>query len=207
MNLHLLLFAATVALVPTIASADVLFQKDLTFSQARGTSPGVTLEDRVGYSVSFSGSDIESMQPVYLFDELILSAADIGKTFTASAANDPNFASSAAVLTNGTDEQYFTRVRYFRVGSPSSPTNTSWAQESALLGRTEAAPDLAGHEIDGINLTLNSFSVTDTILLGEQPGRRYDLGVTLTIEGIAVPEPGMLVVVPVVGMLMRRRRA
>jgi hypothetical protein len=64
---------------------------------------------------------------------------DTGRTFFANTLNEPDFAGFAAGLTDGING-----VFRFQQGSPGSFQD--WSEQS-FLGRSAAAPDLAGYNI------------------------------------------------------------
>jgi hypothetical protein len=122
---------------------------------------------------------------------VILTADDIGRTFRATAETDPEFASVAARLTNGVDEDTHNSLRF---------ADGQWGAyndiESYLFG-TSSAPDFPGATITAITFRLERFHLIDGPSL-----RDYHASGILTVEGIPaegppngpapVPEPATL---------------
>jgi hypothetical protein len=212
MNLHQLLTSAAIILVPAVASADVLLNVNRPIDvKASYDSSVQQWEDRLNYSLLFSPPPELLNDPTlpWLFPDLVLTATDVGKTFTVTAS-DPNFAANAASMTNGVNDSFYTRGRYFSPNGASG-SKAGGANEEFMLFLNDGrpGPDLAGHEVHAVSFTLNSFAVNDyseTILGQTFQGRRFTGDITLTIEGVAIPEPASLLVLPAIGMLMSRRR-
>jgi hypothetical protein len=78
-----------------------------------------------------------------------LGTNDAGGTFFANAMNEPGFADFAAGLTDGING-----IIRFQDGRPGAFQDWS---EQGFLGRSAAAPDLAGHDITQIGFRVNNF--------------------------------------------------
>ena len=173
------------------------------------TSSGVAffaLSSSVDYDLCLSPSP--TCQSPVLFDTLVVSAADAGSIFTATAATDPGFAAFAAALTNGSADFFIQR----RADPPGSQSGLLTGRESIAFAGAGSASlngiDLAGFTIDRIEFELGSdFTITQV------PGSFLSytaLGGTLRFRvfGNPVPEPATALFVGG-GMLLlgSRRRA
>jgi hypothetical protein len=109
---------------------------------------------------------------------VIFTADDIGRTFRATAETDPEFASVAARLTNGIDEETYNSLRF---------ADGQWGVhndiESYLFG-TSSAPDFPGATITAITFRLGRFHLIDGPSL-----RDYEASGILAVEGIPAEGP------------------
>jgi PEP-CTERM motif-containing protein len=112
---------------------------------------------------------------------VILTAADIGRTFRATAETDSEFASVAARLTNGVDEETYNSLRF---------ADGQWAARNDVENyffQRSSPPDLAGATVTAITFRLERFFVIDGPSF-----RHYHASGILTFEGIPAegPPPG-----------------
>jgi hypothetical protein len=139
---------------------------------------------------------------VQLFSEFVLSADDVGRTFVANAASDPDFAEVARQLTNGVgnynEVQFATRSGIGAIGR---------AAEGPLFNLT--TPDLSGFRISAFTFRLNQFQIEP--YAGGQA--RWLRGTLSAIgEGAAspsaTPEPAsmLLLATGFAGLAARKRR-
>ena len=120
-----------------------------------------------------------SLNPVTRIFAMSISTNDTGRTFFANAFNEPGFAGFAAGLTDGANGY----VRFSEFATFPFGVST----EAGFLGRSLAAPDLAGYSITQIGFRVNSYY--DSYYA---PENRYlnTLDYSLDFYGAAVPEPG-----------------
>ena len=159
---------------PTVILGSVLVEQDLGFPRS----------DAVTDVRLFLGQGDEIRAAVALFDEIVLTVADVGRTFViASAADDPDFGSFAALLTNGVDDSLTAEVHAGNI-----LTNTSDVESRLLQGADgPLAPDLVGSTLQRVELTLEVLSVETP---GEDPdgdGEGTDLRVVGRIVFFGVP--------------------
>ncbi|MFL6543388.1 MAG: hypothetical protein ACJ8I9_09480 [Chthoniobacterales bacterium] len=137
------------------------------------------------------------VSPSYqLGDYLTITPADVGTTFTITAATDPDFIVFRDMITNGVDNNFgysvddlptagsmgigWTEGNLFAPGTHSfGPGNFS------SIGQI-AGPDFAGYDITAFTLTINSFTLSSGGGFNS-----YDFRATATIVGAPVPEPSL----------------
>lgn len=201
------------------ASADVIATIPVTYRNFYPvtTPPGRFLDDIV---ISLAARPIppdpRAPVPIPLPNEILdayrLTSADIGKTFTATAANDPQFADFVGLLTGGGAEFHFS-TKVFAESPDGSGNGAGNSQDVRLisLGATSLFRDV---QITAISSRLDSLTITDNVTpvpsMPQIHGRQFDGLATLIIEGTpapAVPEPttGSLLALAAGGLTLRRR--
>ena len=122
---------------------------------------------------------------------------DVGKTLFASADTHQNFDVFTFPLTNGINNSLILTdctVSIF-------PTYA----ESTLINGIQDGVDFEGYTIDGIALTVNELFLDYN---GFLTNYSYDITYTINGEMIAIPEPGMVLLLGLGGLcLLTRRRA
>jgi hypothetical protein len=131
-------------------------------------------------------------QPTYqLGDYLLITPADVGTTFTITAATDGDFTIFKQTVTNGVDDPF----GYFVQDLPGGAgVGTGWTEANLFAPGTHSfgpgsftsigqlsGPDFAGYDIGAVKLTINLFN------LSSGGGfNTHDFRATATI--VAVPE-------------------
>lgn len=146
-----------------------------------------------------------------IFENYLFTSGDIGSTFSADAASDPDFASLVSILTNGTDDEIgFSVFKFLQVGFPGVGEGIS---ESIFFRGLEPArfgPDLIGYQISRINLTIQSLSFSPYPDPAGSTGTSFFAQFSFSFDGTppVVPEPGTvaLVTIGLAGILGRLRR-
>ena len=158
-------------------------------------SEGGSMSEMTGVRVTiFDQSGGPGGSPAYkLGDYLTITPADVGSTFTITAATDADFATFLQMVTNGGDDSF----GYSVAEVPAfSSVGFSWTEANLFAPGTRAfgpgnftsigqlaGPDFAGYEIAAVLLTINTFDLTSG------PGwNSHNFRATATI--VAVPEPG-----------------
>ena len=109
-----------------------------------------------------------------------LSTNASGQTFFATTLNEPEFGGFVANLTDGVNGLF-----RFQQGSPG--IFQDWSEQS-FLGRSAAAPDLAGYDITQIGFRVNNFYDYFDV----QEDRYFrTLDYSLDFYGAPVPEPSI----------------
>ncbi len=136
-------------------------------------------------------------QPTYqLGDYLLITPADVGKTFTLTAATDVDFTIFRQTVTNGIDDPFGYFVQDLPAGSG---VGTGWNEANLFAPGTHAfgpgsftsigqlsGPDFAGYDIGAVLLTIDFFS------LGSGGGfNTHDFRATATI--VTVPEASTVI--------------
>lgn len=139
-----------------------------------------------------------------LFDQFMLTPADVGSKFTLDSSNDPEFAAFALTLQNGLANQIA-----FRLGG-----GTSITSESAFFNPLPAGSngiDFQGFLIGSVSMTVHSLSIDSPGSNPNRDGNWTDISFQATITVNAVPEPSALVMlslgVGILGMFKNRSRA
>ena len=131
-----------------------------------------------------------------LFNDLVLRPADVGKTFTATAANDTGFAAVAQYLRNSRDDMatFSLTINPAGSGAGSGKSESAWSNPSW-------AWDMSGFQLDRIELGLLKFDMAAAGAMTD-----YTVDVQLMVIGTAIPEPSMLA--PIAGgiLFLRRKR-
>lgn len=158
-------------------------------------SEGSSMSDMTGVQVTiFDQSGGPMGGPAYrLGDYLTITPADVGSTFTITAATDADFTAFLAMITNGNDDGF----GYSVAGVPMfSSVGHSWTEGNLFAAGTRAfgpgnftsigqlaGPDFAGYQISAVTLTINTFDLTSG-----GGWNSHNFRATATI--VAVPEPG-----------------
>ena len=157
--------------------------------------------DQVSLSLRIAAQS-ESPGPT-LFEDLLLDESDVGKTFAATAATDPDFGDFAAFLTNGQDD-----VVTYSAGVVGGGFGSRDGHESNLYGGQLGSVDAAGIAIDGVELRVDALSLASP---GSDPNHDgnwtdYELDVTVSLVPEAEDPEGLGAALAVLGGLRCARR-
>ena len=131
-----------------------------------------------GESWQIAFEDVSDGSSVPTIFSMSIGTNDAGRTFFANASNEAEFDGFVAALTDGING-----VFRFQQGSPGSWQDWS---EHGYLGRSSAAPDLAGYDITQIGFRVNNFYDYFDV----QENRYFrTLDYSLDFYGTPVPEP------------------
>lgn len=140
----------------------------------------------------------------YLFEDLSFVPSDVGKTFTVSAANDPDFGAFTALFTDGIQS-------YFMFDDQSGGSllpELGFFPVSALPPGNNGV-DLGGFQIDYCTLYFNSFEWTtlSTDPAGNPTWAEYSYDATFSVHGspVTVPEPASITVLGIFALFSRIR--
>lgn len=144
-----------------------------------------------------------------IFDRIPVQASDVGRTFTVTAADDPNFDNLARALTNGTDDEF---VLYVWFDYPFSGAGLG-TPESIFFGHPGMnGIDFQGFRISAISLRLDDFTVDHTgggFTVDYGSGTRVFAHGDIIVEGeLLVSEPSTLLMActGLAGLLIHTRR-
>ncbi|ACB50803.1 hypothetical protein cce_1453 [Crocosphaera subtropica ATCC 51142] len=148
------------------------------FWGVRTAGGGEIITNQIGFEYGV-GTNKTSL----LYENLVFDEQDVGKTFTVTATEDPDFNLIVEKLTNGIIDDVFLNVTFANGDKIESTTSDS-------LGNT----DFQGWKINSIDLVINSLEITAP---GNDPnGDGNWTQVTYDVESIInvtkVPEPSFL---------------
>lgn len=146
--------------------------------------------------LNFGSDFFSTTDSATLFDDLVVSPADIGQTYDATSASDPNFPDAVGRITDGLDElvkvMLKENIAAGLLEQRGYPESNFFGHPAPLM-----PPDLIGMQVDRVSLRLDSFTF-ETAPPGGGPselvaepltsGPQFDLVFTLSIYS-AVPEP------------------
>ena len=115
---------------------------------AEGAGPVADRQVAIDHSSNPFFPQSPSLNPVSGIFSMTISTNDAGRTFYANDLNQPGFAGFVAGLTDGANDY----IRFQDSGA-----SFGYATEAGLLGRSPAAPDLAGYNITQIGYRVNSY--------------------------------------------------
>ena len=132
-----------------------------------------------------------------LFSQFALTPADVGRTFTLNASNDPDFAAAKLSLENGIPNAVVFGD-YYGPGTGWSTHVTSEAYFFDPLPPGNNGIDFQGFSIGSISLTVDALTLTPRVAGGT------DIHLRGTISVNAVPEPSTLALVVGGGLVLQR---
>ena len=195
--MKLLIAYSFVLLVTLDVHAQGLIWSASSSSGNNGAPPGGSWQVAFDHTSDTSFPISPSLNPVAGIFSMTISTNDTGRTFFASALNEPGFVGFVAGLTDGVNGW----IR-FQGGTPFSYLSQT---ERGFLSRSPSAPDLAGYDITQIGFRVNNFY--DYFDVQENTYFRQ-LDYSLDFYGVAVPEPGtwaLLALGSATALLLRRR--
>jgi hypothetical protein len=155
-----------------VAGADALGTWEYSHSSSVvGTAQGIVFT--FGWWNPNEGAVISD--PV--FEEIFVTCSDVGMSFTATGADDPDFDGLVSVLTNGVDD---TLAVMHTVGSCGCGSGIHMRESQVFVN---GSPDFAGQAIDSICLKVNSL-----LLDPQESWTDYSFDVAVVV----VPEPAAL---------------
>ena len=165
----------------------LLFQQLVNIN--RSSNPFDT--DQFDLDLNFGDDFFAPTNGATLFDDLVISPDEVGATYDATQASDPNnFATVADRVTDGLNEIIKVSLREHQVGGLAE--QRGW-QEDFFFGHPTppGPPDLAGNTVVRVSLRVDAFTfVSSAIGSGVAPlvtGQPFD--VDLTLSFYVVPEP------------------
>jgi hypothetical protein len=184
-----MLFAGLVLAASRAASAQTKlfeFPVPVTFGELGGRV------DTVSFPISFLNE-----RQTRLFEGLSFTHADEGRTITVTRATDPKFDGFTAMLTDGRKGQinfeFYPEPDINMSGIVFTDSLAVWGNEN------DSRIDLKGKTVDAYTLRIDQLTI--------YPRERGGFDARITFAAFALPEPGgALVLAPLAGLLMRRRR-
>jgi len=158
--------------------------------------------DQFDLDLIFGDDFFAPTNPVILFEGLVISPSDVGTTYDATAATDPNnFPAAVIRLTDGLNEFVAIRMREDQVGGMLEQRG---AEESFFYNHPTppGPPDFVGSAVSRVSLHLDKF------IFSPDADTPFDVDVTLSIFEIPEPVSAPLLVcgLMVVGVVPLRRR-
>ncbi len=191
----------------------LLFQRGVSVNR----SVNIFDTDQFDVDLIFGNDFFAPTNDVTLFDSLVISLGDVGMTYDATSASDPNnFPTVAERLTDGLNE--FIKVSLIEDQLDGLTEQRGWA-ENFFFGHS-SPPDLAGTTVDRVSLHIDAFTLLPAALGGgsaalvAQPlvdGQEFDLVFTVSIYGVPEPAAAQLLLVGLMVLgptpFCRRQRA
>ena len=175
----------------------LLFQRGVSVNR----SVNIFDTDQFDLDLIFGDDFFDPNNPVTLFDSLVISPADVGATYDATSASDPNnFSTVAGRLTDALNEIINASVTENQVGGLSE--QRGWP-ENFFFGHS-SPPDLARTTVDRVSLHIDAFTLLPgapdegPAALVAQPlanGQEFDLEFTVLIYGVPEPAAAQLLLV------------
>jgi hypothetical protein len=170
----------------------------LLFSRVISVNRSVNIFDTNQFDLDLNFGDdfFAPTNGVTLFDDLLVTPANVGLTYDATSTSDPNFPEVAVRVTDGLNQFVKVMLTENQVGGLSE--QRGWP-ENFFFGHVAplAPPDLLGMQVDRVSLHIDSFTFVSTPSGGgpsallAQPltsEQQFDLVFTLSVFS-AVPEP------------------
>jgi hypothetical protein len=198
-----------------LAHADVIYARQFQITEyLSNTLSSKPFPDHL--KLTF-GAGAKSLTPTVLLatsilDDSEVSAANVGRSWTSSAATDPDFASIAALLANGTEDKTYVAVEGYHGTDGADFFRGATIYFEGGFFAPRGTTDLAGYEISTITVTLDAFRIDENY--APNPANPTDTGwkyfVDYTLSFQTVPEPAALaclvsLVLPAVLRRPRRR--
>ena len=170
---HMLIYSTT-------SYAVVITNLDDGVFSATSVGGSRIISDQVKIIVSFG--DILDEDFASLFEDFSLTAADIGKTFTATESSDADFSKAAGFLTNGINNEVGVERSFNGAGGGGGIT-----ESYALFGGSGI--DFAGMSIKSIDMHIDNLLITSP---GSDPNgdgiwTDVEYGVTVTVNAVPLP--------------------
>ncbi len=189
--------ASLAILLATLLSGPVQAEI-LLFSRVISVNRSVNIFDTNQFDLDLNfGNDFFSpTNGVTLFDDLVVTPANVGSTYDATSTSDPNFPEVAVRITDGLNQFIKVMLTENQLGGLSE--QRGWP-ENFFFGHVAplAPPDLLGMQVDRVSLHIDSFTFSSSppgggpsALVAEPltSGQQFDLVFTLSVYS-AVPEP------------------
>jgi hypothetical protein len=188
-HLHVTLALLLATLLTGVAQGEILlFQRAISVNR----SENIFDTDQFDLDLTFGDDFFDPNNGVTLFDDLVISPADIGSTYDATLASDPNnFPTAAARLTDAINEVIRIALTEYQVGGLPEYRGSD---EELFFGHPTppGPPDLAGSTVDRVSLRLDNFVFLSSAAAGGPApvieGQPFDVSLTLSIYS-AIPEP------------------
>jgi hypothetical protein len=156
----------------------------------------------ITYSLQFEDYSAESPTSHAIFDFYHFTTVDIGKTVTVDAFADSDFNAFVAEMTDGIPENLI----FYMLPSPAVNGTGLLYQESEFIYHTTNDPriDLHGYKITSFKLHLDDLSFTYDPSTDQS---EFGSDVTITAQGIQIPEPATLAIASIgaIALLTRRK--
>lgn len=182
----------------------LLFEKVISVNR----NPNIFDASQFDLDLGFADSLAIPTNEVKLFDDLMITTADVGNTFDATAANDPGFSQAAQRITDGLNERVKVMLTEDQVNGVSE--KRGW-YENSFFGHlsSQLPPDLLGAQVNRVSLHIDQFVIGSSTpssgptALSAQPlteGQQFDLVFTLQIYAVPEPVTVLLLVAGLAGM-------
>ncbi len=173
--------------------AEVLASQELDFSVGSGIPFSNEFEVTTSILKRIEGAPggfFPSPSDPVLFEGTIVTPSDVGRTFTATQATDPDFNNFIALLTDGEPNRIDVDFKALNGGGAGIGASESFL----FFGNDPNRIDFSGNTINSVSLRINSLTVANPPV--ENPGgfaiNSLSGSVTLSVDSEPVPEPSSI---------------
>ena len=210
-------FTTSLAILLAALLAGEVQAEMILFTRAISVNRSVNIFDtnQFDLDLNFGNNFFTPSNGVTLFDDLVITPADVGATFDATPTSDPSFALAAERVTDSLNEFIKVSLKENQVGGLSE--QRGWP-ENFFFGHVApfSPPDLSGMRVDRVSLHIDKFTFLTNppsggpAALAAQPltnGQQFDLVFTLSMFTVPEPSAAWLLLVGLAALGLKTARS